>query len=297
MKKTGSIKISPSSNNIFEKVNKLLNLEKKDIKNFRFYHRGYAANSYKLTTDANTYFIKIFKFRKDLNYHYWKFSVKTRFNEEINKINLLNSIKNKHIITPKIVAKDDQNLIMIQKYFKGEKFYSNLIKNCNKFYFNKNLEKVFFEFGKFLANFHQKYFYKLKNGEPLTQLHGDLASKNIMFLNNNKIFLFDPNRIKGSVYLDLARFFINFHPFNFILNFIVSEKGLKKIKKSFYKGYRQHFKFSIKSEILKKYIINLLIEAKKYIVSDFPYKLKRMIINSYINYLIKRVKNDKIKIW
>ena len=144
--------------------------------------------------------------------------------EEVSSIKKLNNIKNPYVITPRLIEVDEENLVIKQKYVEGKKYYAYLLKNCNKFYFNKDLKKSFYEFGKFLGEFHRKNKYgEDKEKNPLCYLHGDLNSKNLIFVKGNKLFVFDPNFKNGSIYLELTRFLTNFY----LINPLIKNKSLK----------------------------------------------------------------------
>ncbi len=279
-----------------EKIKELLNIKEEEIKKFKISHKGYEGDCYILFTQNNSYFIKKYYLKDEVNY-VEGLTAKKLFDAELKSINLLSTIKNEGMITPELVTYDSKNLILVQKYLKGEKFYNHLIKNCNKIYFNANLKNIFFYFGQFLAEYHNKFFYKEFNGEPLTRLHGDLSSHNMTFMRTSQIFLFDPSVIQGSIYIDLAKAFLIFYPLNFFLNFIIRKSKMNLLKNFFFEGYMKNSKFRLDKNILKKYIISKLDDEKRYSTQTHIYKLKKILINSYINHLIKKIEENKINIF
>ncbi len=282
-------------NELFKDLKILLNLEYSDTTDLKFFHEGYAANSYKLETKKGDYFVKIVQIKKDI------YDGRERTPEGIYKTHLaalkkLNTIKVENISTPTIIAYNNKKKILVEKFIKGEKFYNYLKRNCNKFYFNAELENSFYTLGKFLAKFHNKYFYKKENGNYFSQLHGDLSFQNMLFFEGSKIFLFDPDLKKESIYFDLAKVFINLHILNFFLHLIISKKGIARLTNSFFEGYKAKFAFNLNEKTLKKYIINTLTNDKQLFSRKFLYVLKKKIMNKQINTLIKKLKNNKIKI-
>jgi tRNA A-37 threonylcarbamoyl transferase component Bud32 len=281
---------------LIKRIKELLRIKDEDIVTFKLHHEGYAADSYTLTTKNKKYFIKKFIVKKNMNYQ-WKFTAKSRFIEETKTIDLLNKIRSKEITTPNVIAKDLKEKILIQKYVEGTSFCKHLVENCNKFYFNKSLKRTFFELGEFLAAFHTKYRHKTVKEETITQLFGDLCGHNMMFVEKDKMFLFDPAFQKGSIYFDLAVFARNFYPYNFILRIILSKKGLKALETSFFKGYVANSKFPVSKARMKNKLIEILKKERTYKTRKLIYVLKKFPVNIYLTILIKRIKSEKIKVY
>lgn len=253
--------------------------------------KGYYTNLY--FDYDNQIFIKQFNKENIIKFHSVIKKPKKLFQLEVNAIKKLIKIKNKYILTPQIIETDNKNLIIKQKLINGIKFYRFLIKNCNKFYFDKKLKKLFFEFGKFLSEFHLKNIYNKK--EKLAHLHGDLNNKNLMFTKKGKLFVFDPGHLNGSIYIDLSKFILNLIEPNPILKIILSKKGLNELKESFLKGYETNIK--IDRKILKEYILKKIQKEKNHKLSNkFSYKLKKSIMNYQYKRLYKKIEKGEINI-
>ena len=204
-------------------------------------------------------------------------SISKILQEEVDSIKKLNKVKNPYIITPEILEVNEKKHYFKQRYIEGDHFYKHLIKNCNKLYFNKKLINTFYEFGKFLGKFHKKYEYrKDKENIPHSHLHGDLNSKNIMFVKKNKIFVFDPLTPKGTIYIDITKFIMNIYLINPFIKLFLSKKGLNELKNIFLKGYEEKG-FKLDKKKLKKELLERIDKrTKTYIKGQgLSYKIRK----------------------
>lgn len=252
---------------------------------------GYASTIY---FENNNEIIKVYNSGSHLKMNVYGDPL-SRLESEVNAINKLSEIKNKHIQTPEIVNINKKEKSVKQKYFKGDPFFKFLLKNCNLFYFNKSLKKIFYEFGLFLGEFHLKNKIKIKSDEIITLIHNDLSGLNMMFLNKNKLFLYDPAGKIDSNYKDLAKFICNFYFLNPVYYLFLSQNNLNKLKNSFLLGYSR--KININKNLLKKHVLNNLKKEKEIETKNsFNYRLKKGIMNKINDKIYNQISNNKIKI-
>jgi len=268
-------------------IEKLLKIKKST--KFKKIHKGYAADCYILETQNEKYFIKQFLVKNDIDK--LKFSAASRFKDEYTSIQNLNSVYNQNIITPTIIAISKKNNILVQKFIKGKKFYTHILKQNNFLKKSKKINKLFFELGKFFAEFHNKN--KIKNNK--TQLFGDICAHNMMFVGENKLFLFDPAFKNGDVHFDLAMISRIFYPYNPLIKLMLGKT--KKMEINFFKGYMLNTKFNINKDEIKTELIKILKIERKIKRKGFIYRIKKTIVNILIKKLIKDIKNKKIKIY
>ena len=189
--------------------------------------------------------------------------------KEVSGIREMNKVKVDGIMTPTIISHN--NNILIQEYVKGKKFHSYLFRNCNIFYYNRKLERVFYNFGSFLAELHKHTTF------------GDLNSKNIMFVGDS-LYLCDPAPRRTPI-RDLATLLINMRPFKLFINPFVNRKKLHLLENKFLEGYSNVNKNELNEEIKK-----LVIERKKSCLKkDLVYKIKKSITNVYEGYVWKQL--------
>ncbi|MFA5776876.1 MAG: hypothetical protein WC906_00285 [Parcubacteria group bacterium] len=243
-------------------------------------HKGYYADSFMLSTGKGDYFFK-------------KFDSKRLAKEEIESYNDLVKIKSDVVIVPNV--KTISQKVICMDYYNGIGFYHYLIKSI---FWGKmgNIEKKFVGIGNFLANFHNENFIRYsKENIPISKIHGDLNEKNLIFLDNEKVVILDPMPRKELIYEDILRFIKNIYPTNLIYEMLLFRQR-KLITRYFLDGYMQNSKFEIKEDLLNKIFIELLKKGKPYMSSSFIYRLKKFIINLYLNYLIKKFENGKLQI-
>lgn len=252
--------------------------------------KGYLGNVY-LDLIPEKIIIKSYDDSFCLNYQN-KSSMKI-FKNEINSVKRLAKVKNNYVQTPVIISVNEKKLEWSQKFFKGVSFYKYLIRNCNFFYFNKLLVKQFYEFGKFLGEFHNSNFIKIEKNRPISEIHGDFSSHNIMFLQDNKLFIYDPGLSQRSVYDDLSKFLLNLKFINPIYSIFLSNKGLKKLEKSFLKGYQEKItKFKLDENLLKQEMLNQLYLERNYHSNKLPYKIKKYLMNLYNKRVYKKIQRE-----
>lgn len=244
-------------------------------------------------------FIKRFDRRKIEKSNLVKETPDEVFEEEVSSIRKLNEINQELVQTPEIIKTDKKNLVIKQKYFKGTNFYAYLIKNCNKLYFKeKKLKRIFEAFGKFLGELHEKNIYGYnKEGTPLTQLHGDLSSHNLMFTKKGKLFVYDPSTKNGSVYKDVAKFLINLYLINPFIAPLLYKKGLAELKDEFLRGYEKKTSFKIERNILRKRVlVQMGNERNRRLSDNMIYKIKKKIMGYQNKKIFRSIKKGKIKI-
>lgn len=263
--------------NIEDKIQSIFSERYEIIKNIELFHEGYVANSYYVRTETEEFLAKVFNISGDAKL-------------EADAIEKLSSVFSEHIKILDIVAKIDN--VIIVRYERGIKFYPGIISGLK----NKKSEQILFEFGSYLSLFHNKYFKGYDSDKnPMTFLHGDISSKNILFLKNGNLFLFDPRGVIGNIYDELAEFIFNFYPMNFFYE-IKIKKTKNKLIKSFLRGYESFSKIEIEEDKLNKSMIKIISQEKRYLSKKISYVIKKVFINIYLNYLIKGFLYDKIRI-
>lgn len=236
--------------------------------------------------------IKEYIFLNNVNYKY-NYDLNFLFKNEINSVKKLAEIKNNFIQTPVILSINHKKMFWKQKFFKGHSFYKYLIINCNIFYFNKNLGRLFLEFGNYLGKLHDENFKHYNYRNPISFTHGDLASHNVMFLSSKKMFIYDPGLPNQSVYVDLAKFILNLRFYNFFYKLLLSQKKLYYLENQFKEGYKNSIlKFNFDEKQLKKTMLELLKEDRQHISNKLTYKLKKYIMNLENQKLYKQIKKE-----
>jgi hypothetical protein len=173
-----------------------------------------------------------------------------------------------------------------------------LVKNCSKLNFNKKTERKLFNLGKFLAAFHNKYFlYYSPQKEPVAINLGDLNNRNIMFLRNGNVFIFDQAAKKDVIYHDMVRLMLNLRLKNYLLNLLLSEKGLRKLEKRFLQGYKSQTNFRISGKKIKESLLkHLRFEENLKMSTSLVYRIKKSLMLIPIKRQIKKIQNEKIQI-
>lgn len=259
---------------------KNLNLKKKIKLKLIQNHKGYWSQTYILYVEDKKYFIKKFENQNQTPKLLMKNS-KLLMKKEIKILNKISKIKNLSIKMPKIYFFDEEKNILILEYIEALNFFENLnFINLN----HSNFKKKIFLLGRDLAKIHKSS----------NLIFGDLNGKNILFTKNQQIYLIDPSPRKGTLYEDLAQLIVNFYPFNFLKYFLISRKKKKIIIDKLIEGYEKENKKKIDKTKLKTEIIKFLENHKVPMKKSFSYKIKKTLINRYINYLIRRFKNEKL---
>lgn len=167
------------------------------------------------------------------------------------------------ISAPKLLSYDDEKREIKMEYIKGENFHVFMLKNCNKFYFDKRLFQVFSDLGKNLAKLHNENL-QTKNGLK-TVIHGDLVSHNFLFKKENtkiNMYLIDPCGFKKAPYADLASFLSIFYLLNFVYRITFGKKFFQ-LKKVFLQKYIEVCKYDFEKKELKKHVLNYLEKKAK----------------------------------
>jgi thiamine kinase-like enzyme len=205
---------------------------------------------------------------------------------EIEGIKFLDSVKISRVVTPKIVKINNSNLWYTQEYYSLIPFNNFLLLNSNFFYLNTDIEKIFYDFGVYLARLHNKKI----------RIHGDLNQKNILFC-KNKIFICDPSYLKKRIYskptFDIFRVINNFYPYNLIARLFICNKD--KLITFFLKGYFSTSKNKIKQYNLKKDMIFYLKSITSLMGKGIKDKLKYLLIKLLNKKMISDIKNNRLR--
>ena len=270
-----------------------LDLRPNDMIDVRRNHIGYWSETFILILKDKKYFLKRFKLSKKLNRSY---NVEQIFHNEVDAIKKANTVSTKTVSMPKVHKIDYENKIIIFEFIESK----TLSPYLNRFNILRKLKnedrKLFYEIGIYMAKYHKemnKGSFSLSKKDNI--IFGDVNCNNILF-SINKIYFIDPFPKRDSIYEDLAQFIINFYPFNFFRNIYLSRKNLEKLICDFLRGYSSYLKVQIDIEELNKYLISNLESQKEYIINSFFYNIKKKLINHYICFLIKSLKNGKISI-
>lgn len=259
--------------NELEFINFDINRKKRTV----LLNEGYCADCYYIDTMDDKRVVKIFENNKSAKLEY-------------NAILKLKENENSIIRCPEILGFSQNVLVM--KFEEGEGFYDFLR-------YKKNTEKaswIFFELGKFLASFHNKN--RVGGGdECITMIHGDLNSKNFLFLDNKKLFIMDPKGEIGNFYDDIVGFILNFYPPNLIFEILLAVQNKReRFINNFLEGYIQISDIKIKEDALKDDLIRILKMVKIRLSKKIFYRFKKVVVNIIIDNLIKKIKNGRIQI-
>ena len=248
------------------------------IDKIQLINKGYGADCYLILSNNKEFLAK-------------KFDKPEKREEENEAILKLSNVKVDGIATPEI--EKSQGKWLVTRYQKGKRFYPFIFSNKNR----EIVIDIFKKIGEYLALFHSKYYKKNnENGEPISVVHGDLNQKNIIFLKNKTVFIFDPWGKEDSVYCDLAVFILNLFPLNFFYE-IKIKKNRNEWLSAFLEGYLEKKQFNIDEKLLSFKIKDKLIRIRDHYFSKaISYRIKKYFINIYINNLVKKINNGKIQI-
>ncbi|MCA9496059.1 MAG: hypothetical protein KC589_03890 [Nanoarchaeota archaeon] len=278
------------------RILKLLKIDNDKVLYFRRNHIGYWSETYVLKTQDAKYLIKKFKINDEIKFNS-SVDLNNMFEKELDVMNKCQDLVVNNVKVPNVLKIDDKNKIYVQRFIDGINLFSFLNKVRKGDVIKEDYKNLFQQMGIFLALFHKHFNHnKLNNNNNNCLLFGDLNGKNFLINNDFEVYFIDPAPKEGNLYEDLAQFSVNFFPFNFFKNLYVSKKNNAAYLSSFLLGYEKEIGFEISLKLLTKYIILNLENQKKFLLNSFSYKIKKRLINAYINYLIRSIKNGKISI-
>ncbi|MFC2015648.1 hypothetical protein ACFLUM_01810 [Chloroflexota bacterium] len=273
---------------VIREVRSMLDLSDDDVLSFRRIHSSRYSTGHVLRTGSNAYYIKEYQREdyEDLRQNHPEYYMRPEraLAIEIDCIERMNAVRVEGILTPSIAGYDLSALVLILDYVDSCGFNRYLLRRCNRIRFRDALRTSFLRLGEYLAKFHNMHHHGSDaQGRPICYLHGDLNNKNVRFTDDS-LFLFDPSkwRTSGSIYRDIGRLLLLFHPFNRALSVLLSQEGLLSLKRSFLESYMLHSDFELELASIREFMVRVLKEHQDYTRGSSPLK-KRTLANLMIS--------------